>query len=152
MEEEWDLLRCLGAHVGVPLRLDPQTKGITRVAPGTDWIMAGISLSADASTVAFMGSGPKQFPEVFVAPLATMAAKKLTDASAQVASWPQRTPELITWKSKDGTAIEGVLHKPAELPDDQAVSVARRDPRGPHRHLEADTLRLGIVSIRSTSS
>ena len=96
-------------------RLDPQTKAATRVAPGTEWIMAGVSLSADASSVAFMGSGPKQFPEVFVAPVATMAAKKLTDTSAQVASWPQQTPELITWKSKDGTAIEGVLHKPANF-------------------------------------
>jgi uncharacterized protein (TIGR01244 family) len=94
-------------------RADPATKAMTKLAPGTEWIMSGMSLTTDAASIAFIGSGPKQFPEVFVAPLKTMAAKKLTDMSAQVASWPQPTREVFSWKSTDGTAIEGVLHKPA---------------------------------------
>ncbi len=94
-------------------RLDPATKATTRLSPGDPWIMAGISLTADGTTAAFLGSGPTQFPEIFVAPLKTMAAKKLTDMGAQIAAWPQPTHEVVTWKSQDGTPIEGVLHKPA---------------------------------------
>jgi len=96
-------------------RLDPATQKTTRLAPGTEWIMSGASFNADMTTVAFSGSGPKQFPELFVAPLATMAPKKLTDMAAQTAAWPQPTHEVIIWKSKDGAAIEGVLHKPANF-------------------------------------
>lgn len=96
-------------------RLDPATGVATKLTPGPEWIMTGVSLTADASTAAFAASGPAQFPEVFVAPLATMAARKLTDMTAQVAAWPQPKPEVITWRSTDGTVIEGVLHKPANF-------------------------------------
>ena len=44
-----------------------------------------------------------------------MAAKKVSDAGAQIASWPKHTREVITWKSQDGAEIEGVLHKPADF-------------------------------------
>jgi uncharacterized protein (TIGR01244 family) len=96
-------------------RLDPATQKTTKLAAGTEWIVSSVTFTSDAANVAFMGAGPKQFPEVFVAPLATMAPKKLTDMGAQVALWPQPTHELITWKSQDGAAIEGVLHKPANF-------------------------------------
>ncbi|MEI6668159.1 MAG: prolyl oligopeptidase family serine peptidase [Acidobacteriota bacterium] len=94
-------------------RLDPASHKATRLAPGIEWIISNVSVTSDASMVAFRGSGPKQFPEIFVAPLSTMAPRTLTDMAAQVSSWPQPSHEVITWKSQDGTAIEGVLHKPA---------------------------------------
>ena len=96
-------------------RLDPATQKTTKLAPGIEWIMSGASFTDDMATVAFVGSGPKQFPELFIAPLATMTPKKLTDLTAQTAAWPQPTRDVITWKSKDGAAIEGVLHKPANF-------------------------------------
>jgi len=57
--------------------------------------------------------GPKEFPDVWVVSAMTGALKKVTDLGAQVASWPQPSQEVITWKSVDGTPVEGVLHKPA---------------------------------------
>ncbi len=96
-------------------RLDPATQKVTKLAPGAEWITSGVTFTSDATTIAFTGAGPKQFPEIFVAPLATMAPKKLTDLAAQTAAWPQPTHEVITWKSVDGTPIEGVLHKPANF-------------------------------------
>jgi dipeptidyl aminopeptidase/acylaminoacyl peptidase len=39
--------------------------------------------------------------------------RRLTDMTAQVAGWTKSTLEVISWKSRDGAAIEGVLHKPA---------------------------------------
>jgi len=99
-------------------RLDPATLAITKIAPGTEWIMSGLSIAADGATIAFQASGPKQFPEIFassIPAIATTVPKKLTDFGAQIASWPAHTREVITWKSTDGTPIEGVLHKPASF-------------------------------------
>jgi dipeptidyl aminopeptidase/acylaminoacyl peptidase len=95
--------------------LDPQTKQITKHAPRDNWIGGGFSLTPDGTHVAFTASGPTEFPDIYAAPVATMAAKKLSDAGAQVASWPKHAREVVRWKSQDGAEIEGVLHKPADF-------------------------------------
>jgi dipeptidyl aminopeptidase/acylaminoacyl peptidase len=41
--------------------------------------------------------------------------KKLTDLNAQTAGWITSTLEVVSWKSQDGTTIEGVLHKPTDF-------------------------------------
>ena len=41
--------------------------------------------------------------------------EKLTDMTAQLAGWGLGTSELVRWPSKDGTIIEGVLHKPRDF-------------------------------------
>jgi dipeptidyl aminopeptidase/acylaminoacyl peptidase len=96
-------------------RLDPQTKKVTRLAHADQWNASSFSFSKDFSTVAFLASDPQSFAEVFVAPMATMAPKRLSDLGAQIASWPRARREVIAWKSQDGTPIEGVLHKPADF-------------------------------------
>ena len=35
--------------------------------------------------------------------------------NAQTASWTTSTLEVVSWKSQDGAAIEGVLHKPIDF-------------------------------------
>ena len=42
-------------------------------------------------------------------------ARKLTDMNAQTEPWVTSTLEVVSWKSQDGAAIEGVLHKPADF-------------------------------------
>ena len=50
------------------------------------------------------------------APVATPAsARKLTSLGDQIDGWAVGSREMISWKSTDGTAIEGVLHKPADF-------------------------------------
>jgi dipeptidyl aminopeptidase/acylaminoacyl peptidase len=39
----------------------------------------------------------------------------VTDLGAQLKDWTLGTSEVISWKSADGTVIEGVLHKPADF-------------------------------------
>ncbi|MEO7157657.1 MAG: S9 family peptidase [Vicinamibacterales bacterium] len=95
--------------------LNPHTREVAKHAVSQAWIGGGFSLTPDGSQVAFIASGPMEFPEVFVAPVQTMAAKKLSDVGAQVASWPKHSREVFTWKSQDGAEIEGVLHKPADF-------------------------------------
>ena len=94
-------------------RLDPATQAVTKITPGSQWVFSGASITPDAGTMAFVRTGPKEFGEIWVVSAATGALTKITDLGAQVASWPQPSQEVITWKSVDGTPIEGVLHKPA---------------------------------------
>ena len=68
--------------------LDPATGGSTRHAPRDEWIGAGFSLTRDGARVAFIQSGPSEFPDVYVAPVPTMAGMKVSDTGAQMASWP----------------------------------------------------------------
>ena len=95
--------------------LNPATKQTSRHAVRDQWIGGSFSLTPDGSTVAFIGSGPTEFPDVYVAPVATMAARKISETGAQIASWPRHAREVVRWKSQDGAEIEGVLHKPADF-------------------------------------
>jgi dipeptidyl aminopeptidase/acylaminoacyl peptidase len=95
--------------------LNPSTKQVTRHAVRDAWIGSGFSLTPDGTQVAFTAAGPAEFPDVYVAPVQTMAAKQLSDTGAQIASWPKHLREVVRWKSQDGAEIEGVLHKPADF-------------------------------------
>ena len=92
--------------------LDPATRQVTRFAPAEAWAGSAFTLSADASSAAFLASDPATFPEVYAAPLATMRPVKLSDLGAATSAWAKAPIEVISWKSKDGATIEGVLHKP----------------------------------------
>ncbi len=95
--------------------LNPVTREITRHAAGDAFIGANFSLTSDGTRVAFVATGPADFPDVFVAPVQTMAGMKVSNAGAQIAAWPRHTREVFKWKSQDGAEIEGVLHKPADF-------------------------------------
>jgi len=95
--------------------LNPATKQIARHAVRDEWTGGGFSLTRDGAKVAFTASGATEFPEVYVAPVQTMAAKKMSNAGTQTASWPKHGREVYRWKSQDGADIEGVLHKPADF-------------------------------------
>jgi dipeptidyl aminopeptidase/acylaminoacyl peptidase len=96
--------------------LNPATSAVTRHAARDAWIGGGFSLTPDGKSVAFIGSGPLDFPDVYVGEVAALsAAKKISNTGAQTAVWPKHTREVIRWKSQDGAEIEGVLHKPADF-------------------------------------
>jgi dipeptidyl aminopeptidase/acylaminoacyl peptidase len=92
--------------------IDPATRAVTRHAPTDKWIGSGFSLTRDGTTTAFVASDATTFPEVYVAPVDSMQPRKLTQTGAQVANWPSAPIDVISWKSRDGALIEGVLHKP----------------------------------------
>jgi dipeptidyl aminopeptidase/acylaminoacyl peptidase len=92
--------------------LDQATKKTTRHSAGEKWIGTSFSLNRDAKTVAFIASDPVSFPEVYVASVSAMKPTKLSDLGAQTDSWPKASIDVISWPSKDGAIVEGVLHKP----------------------------------------
>ena len=95
--------------------LDPATRKIDRRSAQDDWDGGGFSITPDGSTAAFVGSSATAFPEIYIAPVATMAATRISDSGGQIAEWPKHARELVRWKSQDGAEIEGVLHKPADF-------------------------------------
>jgi dipeptidyl aminopeptidase/acylaminoacyl peptidase len=52
--------------------------------------------------------------ELYISDVESFSPKKLTDMTAQVKDWTLGSSEVISWKSQDGTEIEGVLYKPAD--------------------------------------
>ena len=98
-------------------RLDPRTKQVTRYGVGEEWIGGSYSLTRDGQSAAFVASGPKDFADVYVAALSTakLAPRRVSKTADQIAAWPAHAREVIHWKSQDGAAIEGVLHKPADF-------------------------------------
>ena len=93
-------------------RLDPATRAVTPLASSEAFVAGGFSFDATFTHVAFVGSDPTHYPEICVAPLATMAPQRLTDLGAQLAGWRLGHSEVVRWASRDGTEIEGVLHTP----------------------------------------
>ncbi len=97
-------------------RLEPSSRQIAMHRVREDWIGQSFAVTPSGAHTAFVASGPREFPDVFAAPVATtLAPTKLSDLGAQVASWPAHGREVVRWRSQDGAEIEGVLHKPADF-------------------------------------
>jgi dipeptidyl aminopeptidase/acylaminoacyl peptidase len=107
----FDALQKTSGHV---FRLNPTTSEIRRVTAPDDFQLADISLSKDCKSAAFITEDATHMGELFVSPLENFSPKKLTDFTAQVRDWKLGSPEVVSWKSKDGATIEGILHKPAD--------------------------------------
>jgi len=90
-------------------KLDPDTKAITKMPAPDQTVNSSFSLSKDGQTIASMRADAKSMSEIYV------GSKKLTDMNAQAASWATASREVVSWKSQDGAAIEGVLYKPADF-------------------------------------
>ena len=105
-------LQRTAAHL---FRLDPGTGAITRVSGPDGLIAFSFSLSADGQQVAFTAASPTSLAEVFVSPVAVFTPRKLTDLTDQVKDLRLGGPEVVSWKSQDGTPVEGVLIKPASF-------------------------------------
>ncbi len=99
------------AHV---FRVNSKTGEIRRITGPDSLLVEDVSFTADSKTLAFVTEDPSHMAELFVSSVSPFAAKKLTDMTAQVKDWMLGNVEVISWKSQDGTAIEGVLHKPAD--------------------------------------
>jgi len=91
-------------------RIDPGT-GTHAVFLSTPDQVYNFSFSDDGKTVAFVGRNADQLNEVYLSTVGN--TKKITDLTAQINTWKVAQSEVISWKSKDGATIEGVLHKPA---------------------------------------
>jgi dipeptidyl aminopeptidase/acylaminoacyl peptidase len=96
-------------------RLDPATKAIARVGAAANAVQSGFSFTHDGTKVAFLSSDATSMSEVFTAGAGLTDARRLTDFNGQTRGWATGTMEVVSWKSQDGAAVEGVLHKPSDF-------------------------------------
>jgi dipeptidyl aminopeptidase/acylaminoacyl peptidase len=95
-------------------RLDPVTLQISRMTTPDEAMVSGFSFSRDGKRVACQAATAAALPEICVSEF-PWKPRVLTRMTDQVSGWVLGTREVISWKSKDGTVIEGVLIKPADF-------------------------------------
>jgi dipeptidyl aminopeptidase/acylaminoacyl peptidase len=92
--------------------LDPANLKISRVTAPDDFMGGSYSFSRDGKRLAFTSGSQTTLNEVYISEL-PFKPRTLTNMTAQADSFVLGTREVISWKSQDGTEIEGVLIKPA---------------------------------------
>ena len=95
-------------------RLDAASWQVQPVSADDHLIIDEASVTPDGAAIAFTADDATHLTELYISSAKTFAPKKLTDLTAQVSGWKLGSVEVVSWKSKDGTVIEGVLHKPAD--------------------------------------
>ncbi len=96
-------------------RVDPAGGKIMRLSSPDNLMAGSFSLTKDGTRVAFTASSPTSLNEVFVSGARNFAPRVLTNMTEQTKQFVLGTREVISWKSTDGTTIEGVLIKPADF-------------------------------------
>jgi dipeptidyl aminopeptidase/acylaminoacyl peptidase len=105
-------LQKTAAHL---FKLDPATGKIMRISEPDQLMTGSVSISRDGQKIAFSASSPTSLSEVYVTDARKFAPRMLTSMTDQTKNFILGTRELVTWKSTDGTTIEGVLIKPADF-------------------------------------
>jgi dipeptidyl aminopeptidase/acylaminoacyl peptidase len=99
------------AHV---FRLNPASLEIQRITSPDTLLVEDESFTKDFKTMALIAEDATHMAELYVSAVSPFAPRKLTDTTAQVKDWKLGTVEVVSWKSQDGTVIEGILHKPVD--------------------------------------
>ncbi|HTB87470.1 MAG TPA: S9 family peptidase [Steroidobacteraceae bacterium] len=95
-------------------RLDASTWQIQPVSTDEHLIIIEAAVTPNGDAIAFTADDATHLTELYISSSNAFAPRKLTDQTAQVSGWKLGSVEVVSWKSKDGTVIEGVLHKPAD--------------------------------------
>ena len=95
------------------VRIDPDSGEVTRIPTQLDRVY-NVSFSKDATRMAFMGNTDNSLNEIYISDTDLESPTRLTNATAQIDGWANLDSEVISWKSEDGSTIEGVLHKPKD--------------------------------------
>ncbi|HMA55061.1 MAG TPA: S9 family peptidase, partial [Acidobacteriota bacterium] len=95
-------------------RLDPASLAIERLSGPDEAMISGGTLSKDGKRAAVVAATAAALPEIVITEF-PWKPRPLTRMTDQVAGLTLGTREVVSWKSKDGTRIEGVLIKPADF-------------------------------------
>jgi len=96
-------------------RVDPASGKVTRISTSSHLMAGAFSLTRDGKRLAFTAGSSTALNEVFVTDAQNFSPRVLTNMTEQTQKFMLGTREVISWKSKDGTTIEGVLIKPADF-------------------------------------
>jgi len=96
-------------------QLEPATGMAHRVGENVSYAYSAFSMTPDGAHAAFIRSMPTAYPEVFASGTDQFRPAALTSFGDQVKDYTLARREMVSWKSKDGAVIEGVLLKPADF-------------------------------------
>jgi dipeptidyl aminopeptidase/acylaminoacyl peptidase len=106
-------LKKTAAHL---YRLNVTTGAIEQVTHPDDVVANGFSFSKDFSQVAYRAAAPNSGGEIYVASTnGDGAVVRVTHLSDSMKAYTLARREVVSWKSGDGTTVEGVLDKPANF-------------------------------------
>jgi dipeptidyl aminopeptidase/acylaminoacyl peptidase len=93
-------------------RLDPSANTCTVVSDLPEFV-GSVRFSRDGKEMAYTARTATTLSEVFM----TLNGRhvQITNMSKQIEAWNTPVSEVVRWKSKDGTEIEGILHKPRDF-------------------------------------
>ncbi|RDB06973.1 S9 family peptidase [Runella aurantiaca] len=93
--------------------LNPMTKKFTKITQPDNLIANQFSFTKDFKQIAFVMASPNQMGEIAVSTIPAFAPKILMQMGDQLKPYKTASREVVSWKSRDGATIEGVLIKPA---------------------------------------
>ena len=96
-------------------RLNPATKTVEKLSSPDHLASFSFSFSQDYKQVAYRAALENQYAEIYSSKVAPWEAKKLTVMGDQLKGFTLAHREVISWKSADGTTIEGVVYKPGDF-------------------------------------
>ncbi len=88
---------------------------IKQLTEGPSVAHSSFSFCVEGRNASFLYADSESFPEVCFSSLAEYDPVKLTNSGEQISSYKLSRKEMVTWKSQDGTEINGVLVKPADF-------------------------------------
>jgi len=95
--------------------LNPETGRVSRLGENDGLVYSQASVTPDGNTAAFHRAGSTAMAEICVSGVERFRPEVLTAMSEQVKDMALGRREVVSWKSKDGTTIEGVLIKPVDF-------------------------------------
>lgn len=90
--------------------------GKTKLVPLALDITGNVAFSKDADNIAVSGRSFDGLVEIYTGRW-NQPLQKITSNTVQIAGWNTPVNEVISWKSTDGAAIEGILLKPKNFDD-----------------------------------
>ncbi len=96
-------------------RINGNNNQIQQITRGDDFALGRCSISRDGQAIGFSSANANTYSEVYASRTARFRPKKLSDFATQGHNWTLATKERVSWKSKDGTEITGVLIKPVDF-------------------------------------
>ncbi|NNL01745.1 MAG: S9 family peptidase, partial [Eudoraea sp.] len=93
------------------IRINP-ANGKTKILAVNAQRIWNFSFSKDGKKMAYAASNDNDITEIYQGFYPIKDSKKITESTKQLNDWSVANSEVVSWKSKDGALIEGILHKP----------------------------------------
>ena len=114
-------------------RVKLQDGKVTPVYEG-DWVLGGWTMCKKFGRIAFTRQSPEYPADIFVADISEGTfgePRKISDVNPQVKNWKLAKVETISWKTKDGFEVEGILTYPLGYEKGKKYHLVTRIHGGP---------------------